>query len=221
MSRIAPAIVVLCLACAISTAAQSTPAPAQAAATPAAAGSSALPKGTRIVGKLTTKVDTKKAVTGQPITIEVIKDVKSGDSVLLKKGSKISGTITQAQAAQGKSNATLEIVLDSVEPKDGQPFSNHFGIFALAAKRENQPDDIYSSGGKGRLASSAGVSGQTTAPSHGDSDLTPQTMGIFGFQNVELHPLVRMTPPTAGVNSTGGNFVLEKDTELVLESVGQ
>jgi hypothetical protein len=220
MSRIAPAIVVLCLACTISTAAQSTPAPAQAAATPAA-GSSALPKGTRIVGKLTTKVDTKKAVTGQPITIEVIKDVKSGDSVLLKKGSKISGTITQAQAAQGKSNATLEIVLDSVAPKDGQPFSNHFGIFALAAKRENQPDDIYSSGGKGRLASSAGVSGQTTAPSHGDSDLTPQTMGIFGFQNVELHPLVRMTPPTAGVNSTGGNFVLEKDTELVLESVGQ
>jgi hypothetical protein len=219
MSRIPAAVITLCLACAISTAAQTTPAPAQASATPAAASSAALPKGTRIVGKLTTKLDTKKAESGQPVTIEVIKDVKSGDQVLLKKGSQIKGTIANVQAAKGKSASELDIVLDTVVPKDGQQFTNHFGIFALSAKVEKQPDDIYNSGGTQRLAASAGISGQTVAPH--DTDITPQTTGIFGFQNVELHPLIKMTPPTASVSSSSGNFVLDKETQLVLESVGQ
>jgi hypothetical protein len=221
MSRIPASVVTLCLACVITTAAQSNPAPAQAsAATAATASSAALPKGTRIVGKLTTKLDTKKVESGQAVTIEVTRDVKSGDQVLLRKGSQIKGTIANVQAAKGKSNAEMDIVLDTVIPKDGQQFTNHFGIFALSAKLEKQPDDIYNSGGKGKLANSAGISGQTVAPH--DTDITPQTTGIFGFQNVELHPLTKMTPPTAGVNSTnGGNFVLDKETAVVLESLGQ
>jgi hypothetical protein len=212
------------LTCAVSTSAQTTQTnPSQTPAPPTATESSksaALPKGTRFVGELKTKVDSKHVEEGQPIVLEVSKDVKSGDQLLLSKGSLVKGKITHAQAfSKGHSDAQLEIVLDSVVPKTGEQFSNHFAIFALAAHLEKQPDDINSSGGRQRLATSAGISGQVTAPS--DLDLTPQSTGIFGFTGVELHPLVRMTPPTATVNSNTGNIVLDKGTKLVLESVGQ
>ena len=138
----------------------------------------------------------------------------------MRKGSLVKGTITQVQEfSKGKSSAELDIVLDNVVPKTGEQFSNHFAIFALAAKQEKQPDDIYSSGGKQKEATSASVSGQVVAPR--DRELTVQSTGIFGFDGLELHPMARMTPPTATVNSSSGNIVLDKGTEIVLESVGQ
>jgi len=92
----------------------------------------------------------------------------------------------------------------------------------LAAKLEKQPGDIYATGGYKGLASSASTSGRAGgAADSGGVDVTPQTTGIFGFDGVELHPLVTMTPPTAAVNSSSGNFVLNSGTEIVLESVGQ
>jgi hypothetical protein len=225
MKRSAATFVAVTLAWAVSAVAQSaqTTAPqtsAQASASADASSKSpALPKGTRLVAELKTKVDTKHTKAGDPIVVEVKGDVKSGNDVVLKKGSQIKGTIGQVQEySQGK-GSEVDIVFDSVVPKSGGEFPNHFAVFALAAKLEKQPDDIYSSGGTKRLGTSAGISGQVQAPR--DQDITPQSTGIFGFDSFELHPLVGMTPPTATVNSRSGNIVLEKGTTLVLESVGQ
>jgi hypothetical protein len=222
MKRPAATFILVILACAISARAQSPQTtPAQAAtSSDSSAKTAALPKGTRILAELKTKVDTKHAKPGQTVVVEVKNDVKSGDEILLKKGAQIKGSISQVQEySKGKSNAELDIVFDNVVPKGGEAFSNHFAVYALAAKLEKQPDDIYSSGGTKRLAASAGISGQVEAPR--DRDLTPQSTGIFGFDGLELHPLVKMTPPTAGVNSSSGNIVLENGTGFVLESVGQ
>ncbi len=220
MSRLTATFIALALAGTISTTARSAQSnSAQAGAlAETSAKSATLPKGTRLVGKLTTKLDTKHTQTDQPVVIEVTKDVKSGDQILLKKGSLIKGTVTQAQAfSKGKSDAAFEISLDSVVPKGGEPFLDHFAVYALSAKLEEQPGDLYT--GKKGMATSASISGQTSAPKK--TDITPETTGIYGFDGVQLHPLVRMTPPTASVNSSTGNIVLEKETTLVLESLGQ
>lgn len=226
MGRLAATFLALAPAWAIFTAAQSTQsnpsqASAQASALPeTSANPASLPKGTRLVGKLTTKLDTKHSKTGQAVVVEVTKDVKSGHQILLRKGSLVKGTITQVQAfSKGHSNAQLEIVLDNLVPKTGEQISNHFAIFALAAKIEKKPEDIYSTKGYQGLANSASISGQVGG--RNDLDVTPQTIGIFGFEGFELHPLVRMTPPTSAMNSSSVNIVLDNGTEIVLESVGQ
>jgi len=226
MRRLAATSIAFTLAWAFSIAAR--PATNNASQTPSQSSTPAetstravgLPKGTRFIGELKTKIDSKHAQPGQAIVVEVSKDVKSGDQVLLSKGSLIKGTITQVQAfSKGHSGAELDIVLDTVAPKNEQPITNHFAIFALSAKLEKQPDDINEAGGKGRMATSASISGQVVAQH--DLDLTPQSNGIFGFTDVELHPLTKMAPPTAAVNSSKGNIVLDNGTRFVLESVGQ
>ncbi len=225
MKRLASTFILLGLTGAISKGGPATqnPSATSAQASTAAeppAKSAILPKGTRLMGKLMTKLDTRLAKAGDAVIVEVTKDVKSGDQVLLKKGSQIKGTLSKVESySKGHSNADLEIVLDSVVPKNGTPVPNHFAIFALSAKVEEQPGDIYATKGKQGLANSASVSGQ--AGGLQALDLTPQSTGIYGYEGVELHPLVSMTPPTATINSNSGNIVLDKETTLVLESVGQ
>ncbi len=217
MSRLTATFIALALAGAISSPAQSVQSK-EAQASAAAERAQTLPKGTRLLGKLTTKLDTKHTQTGQPVIIEVTKDVKSGDQILLKKGSLIKGTVTQVETfSKGKSDAAFGITLDSVVPKGGEQFPDHFAIYALSAKLEEQPGDMYT--GKKGLATSASISGQTNAPKN--TDITTETTGIYGFDGLQLHPLARMTPPTASLSSSTGNIVLEKETLLVLESVGQ
>jgi hypothetical protein len=230
MTRLVATFIAIVLIWVVSTGAQSTqsnpsPAPTQASTLPETSTKPAsLPKGSRLVGKLTTKVDTKHSKVGAAVVVEVTKDVKSGDQIVLSKGSLVKGTITQVQAfSKGHSNAEVQIVFDNVIPKNGQQISTHFAMFALAAKLEKQPGDVYATSGYKGLADSASTSGRAsgTADTGGTADVTPQTVGIFGFDGVELHPLVTMTPPTAGVNSSSGNIVLDSGTLLVLESMGQ
>lgn len=228
MRRLAATLFTLALALpwAISTEAHSsqgnasqTPAQTSASsATPADEG--ARLKGTRLVGKLTTKLDTKHSKPGESVVVEVQKDVKVGDQVVLKKGSIIKGTLAQVTTySKGSSNADLELVLDSVVPKEGQSFSTHLVIYALAAKQEQKPEDMYSTQGRKGLANAASISGQVNAPTA--SDLTPETTGIYGYQSVELRPMGKVNPPTSTIVSNSGNIVLEKETGLVLAFVGQ
>lgn len=177
-------------------------------------------KGTRFVGKLITKLDANHAKVGQPVVLEVKKDVKSGDHVVLKKGSFVNGTVTQVTPySKGRSGAELDISFESVGEKGGEQIPAHFAIYALWAKLPQQPDDMYLGNGKKGLADSAGISGGVEAVRN--EELRPEMTGIFGFDDLELHPLVKMTPPTSTVNCKTGNIVLENGTELVLAFVGR
>ncbi len=90
---------------------------------------------------------------------------------------RFKGTLAQVQAfSKGHSTAELDIVLDSVVLKTGEQISDHFAIFALAAKLENQPEDIYAYASGGKLATSASIFGHTAAALQ-DLDLTPQSTG--------------------------------------------
>jgi hypothetical protein len=224
MKRLMMAATLLSITSAICFGAQSTQSPtAEPAAKPSSSGDSgklgSTLKGKGVVGKLTKTVGTKNSKTGDIVEVEVTQDAKLGD-VFLSKGSVIKGTIAQVSAfAKGKSPADLEVVFDTVLPKTGEQISTHLLIYALARDVPAQPDDIYSSGGTKRLATSAGIAGQVGAPNAGQ--LTPETVGIFGFDNFELHPLARKDPPTSAVNSPSGNINLDRGTKIVLVFVGQ
>jgi len=109
------------------------------------------------------KLDTKHTKPGQSVVVEVTRDVKSGDQVVLKKGSLVKGTVTEVQAFSKGSSAQLEIAFDRVAAKDGEQIPAHFAVYALAAQLEKQPGDIYATQGYKGLANSASVSGQGCA----------------------------------------------------------
>jgi len=97
------------------------------------------------------------------VVVEVTRDVKSGDQVVLKKGSLVKGTVTEVQAFSKGSSAQLEIAFDRVAAKDGEQIPAHFAVYALAAQLEKQPGDIYATQGYKGLANSASVSGHGCA----------------------------------------------------------
>jgi len=218
------AVVILALAWTVSAAARSTPsntpdAPVQSD-TPAKTSptSASLPNGTGIVGTLSTNLDTKHSRVGDRVEVEVTQDVKPADRILLRKGSHITGQITQVNAfSKGSDNAALEIVFDNVIPKGGEQISTHLAIFALAAKRDETSNDLYDARGLAATSARAGVAGgMLSAP----APLRPDATGIFRIDGMSLLPMAKDKPPTSLLHSDSRNIHLEKGTEIVLVAVG-
>jgi len=106
------AAVTLALVWAVSVGAQATPSnppdtPPQS--NPPVSGSRdslSLPKGTGIVGILSTNLDTKHSKVGDRVEVEVTQDVNRGGDILLRRGSHITGHVTLAYAfSKGDSTA--------------------------------------------------------------------------------------------------------------------
>jgi hypothetical protein len=218
------AVALLALAWAVSAAAQPTPtstsdAPTQLD-TPAKASASAasLPNGTGIVGTLSTNLDTKHSRVGDRVEVEVTEDVKPADRILLRKGSRITGQITQVNTfSKGTDNAQLEIVFDNLAPKGGEPISTYLAICALAAKRDETSNDLQDGRGLAATSTRAGVAGGMLSP---PAALKPDAKGIFRIDGMSLLPMAKEKPPTSLLHSNSRNIQLEKGTEIVLVVVG-
>jgi hypothetical protein len=95
--------------------------------------SAILSSGATMQAELTKSVDAKKAKAGDAVTAKLTQDVKSNGKVVLRKGSKLVGHVTEAQA-KDKQNAQskLGIVFDKAMVKGGQEVSFNSVIQALA-----------------------------------------------------------------------------------------
>jgi hypothetical protein len=95
--------------------------------------SGALSSGTTLQAELTKSLDAKKAKPGDEVTAKVTQDVKSNGSVVIHKGSKLVGHVTEAQA-KSKENAEskLGVVFDKAVLKGGQEVAFNGMIQALA-----------------------------------------------------------------------------------------
>ena len=103
-------------------------------ATAVAGDSSALlSSGSTLQAELTKSVDAKKAKSGDEVTARLTQDVKSNGQVVLHKGSKLVGHVTEAQA-KSKDNAEskLGIVFDKAVGKGSQEVAFNGVIQALA-----------------------------------------------------------------------------------------
>ena len=84
--------------------------------------SASLANGSTMQAELTRPLDAKKAKVGDQVMARTTEDVKSEGKVVLRKGSKLIGHVTQAKAkAKGESESSLGIVFDKAVPKGGGP----------------------------------------------------------------------------------------------------
>ncbi|HEV3037382.1 MAG TPA: hypothetical protein VHA33_06315 [Candidatus Angelobacter sp.] len=97
------------------------------------AASSSLSSGTNVQAELTKSLDAKKAKVGDQVTAKVTQDVKSNGQVVVRKGSKLIGHVTEAKArSQGESESRLGIAFDRAVLKDGQEVAFNAMVQALA-----------------------------------------------------------------------------------------
>jgi hypothetical protein len=96
--------------------------------------SSALSSGTTLQAELTKAIDAKKAKPGDEVTAKLTQDVKSSGHVVLHKGTKLVGHVTEAQArSKENSESKLGIAFDKAMLKGGEQMAFTGVIQALAA----------------------------------------------------------------------------------------
>jgi hypothetical protein len=147
--------------------------PGRASASANAGQTGALSGGTTLQAELTKTIDAKKAKSGDEVTARLMQDVKADGKVVLHKGSKLVGHVTEAQA-RSKENAesSLGLVFDKAVLKGGEEVPFRGVIQALAPPVQGAlsvtPDDGGSTGsGMGSGSGSSmggGRSGGAPAP---------------------------------------------------------
>ncbi|HEY6938315.1 MAG TPA: hypothetical protein VI424_14245 [Terriglobales bacterium] len=138
----------------------------QAAAQSAAAGQAApqagpvLAPGTVLGAELSKGIDAKKAKVGQEVVAKAVADVRdTNGNLVIPRGAKLVGHITQAQAASKEQpQSSLGIIFDKVEAKSGKQSREiglHAGIQALAKPepspmmQQQEPEGAGGTGGPG------------------------------------------------------------------------
>jgi hypothetical protein len=96
--------------------------------------SGALSSGTTLQAELTKSVDAKKAKPGDEVTAKLTQDVRSSNQVVLHKGTKLVGHVTEAQAkSKENGESKLGIAFDKAVLKGGQEMAFTGVIQAMAA----------------------------------------------------------------------------------------
>lgn len=211
----------------------------QAASSAATKTSVSLPPGSLVLVELTKPLDAHKAKPGDEVAAKVTEDVKADNKMLLPKGSKVMGKVTQAQGrAKGQDESTLGIAFDSALLKDGTQIPVSFTIQAVAnssaamaqAALEAQgastsismANNAPGGGAAGRPGLGSQAQGAAGADLHAgnaastshEGALTPVSQGAIGLPGFTL---------SSGnlITSSDHNVRLERDTRFVLRVNGQ
>src|ERR1043166_9298015 len=147
----------------------------------------ALSSGTTLQAELSKSLDAKKAKPGDEVSAKLTQDVKSNGKVVLHKGSKLVGHVTEAQA-RSKENAEskLGIVFDKAVLKGGQEVAFNSVIQAVApplqATSSLAGDENSSLGGgmgSGGMGRTTGGSGPLGGAIGGATNTAGSTVGAI------------------------------------------
>jgi hypothetical protein len=143
--------------------------------------SGALSSGTTLQAELTKPLDAKKAKAGDEFTAKATQDVKSNGQVVIRKGSKLIGHVTEAQArTKDNSESKLGLAFDKAVLKDGSEVTLNAVVQALAAA----PSSPVSAPGDGigapSLPSAPAGGGGGGGMLGGVSGATHSTLGAAG-----------------------------------------
>src|SRR5262249_6725436 len=95
--------------------------------------SGALASGTTLNAELMHSLDAKSCKPGDQVTAKLTEDVKSDGKVVVHKGSKLVGHVTEAQArSKDNADSRLGIVFDKAVSKSGQELSFNGAVQAVA-----------------------------------------------------------------------------------------
>ena len=139
-----------------------------------------LQAGSTIRAELLKPVDARKSKPGDAVTAKATQDVKSAGRVVIPKGSRIMGHVTEVKArAKGQSESTMGIVFDRAILKDGSEMPLALTIQAV---------------GSGAVNAAAEAADEPAAPGQGASGGPPS----YGRANAGI---------MGGVQSTAGSVV--------------
>ena len=96
-----------------------------------------LNSGTTLQAELTKSLDSHKAQAGDEVTAKLTEDVKADGKVVVHKGSKLVGHVTEAKArTKSDSESRLGVVFDHAVLKDGSQVSLNAVVQAIAPRSE-------------------------------------------------------------------------------------
>jgi len=174
---------------------------------------------------LSDTVDARRCKPGDPIKAKTSEDVKAGGIVVIPRGAKLIGHVTEAQpAAKAGEQARLGLVFDRADLKDGRQIPLHATFYALAAPEgasNNHGSSLDGGFGGGSAAVGNMVSTASTTPSDDPGALGPRksrqeelkpspgaigglnssgtlyasSRGVFGLEDISLEP---NTVPSSG-----------------------
>jgi hypothetical protein len=200
--------------------------------------SASVPPGTTVQAELLKAVDAKKAKPGDEVVAKVTQEVKANDKVVLPKGSKVMGKVTQAQGrAKGQDESELGLVFDSAVLKDGTQVPISFTIQAVAnsgamaqaaldAQASSTSISMANNAPGGGMAGRPGLgsqaqgaagadlhAGNAASTDHG-GQVTSTSRGVIGLPGLTLASGTLITSST-------NNVRLEGQTRFLLRVNGQ
>ncbi len=201
--------------------------------------SASLPPGITVQAELLRAIDAKKAKPGDEVVAKVTQELKANDKVVLPKGSKVMGKVTQAQGrAKGQDESELGLAFDTAVLKDGtqvpiwftiQAVANSSGAMAQAAldaQASSASISMANNAPGGGMAGRPGLGSQAQGAAGGDlhagnaastdhgGRLTSTSQGVIGLPGLTL---ASGTLITSGTN----NVRLEGQTRFLLRVNGQ
>lgn len=150
-------------------------------AAPASAVAGVFPNGLRVNAELKTKLDTKSAVVGEAVNAVTTEDLKDHNTILLPKGSTLSGEVTGVQAAESrKSPSRLGVLFERAVTKKGEAITMHAAIVAVVANSnvamDMNNDEMQPPNTGGRGGGGAG-GGMDNGDMGGMGSMSPRTSG--------------------------------------------
>jgi len=234
-------------ACAVAQTQSAPPASTQSqtpnTGTPALANDAAIPNGPAVTAELNGSLDSKKAKVGDRVEAHTTEALKSGNDVLVPKGTKLIGHVTQATArAKGDNDSSLAIHFDKAEPKKQQEVPLSVIVLAVAAPAQmNFGGGVPSSGepmantqtsqqsspmGASRQQNPTPNAGAYPQPGATESSDTPSvagtlpasSRGIYGLKDLKLmmNRSKDNNSPSTVITSTGKDVHLDSGTRLLL-----
>lgn len=182
--------------------------------------SGSLAAGTAVNAELSQSIDSKKAKEGDAVTAHTTEAVKSGEKVVIPKGSKLVGHITRATArAKGDADSALAVQFDRAILKNGQEMPLQVTLQALASGEPVVPvtgDDLQgagsvagggtASGGAAGRGATGGVSSTIGGAASGAASTVPRTtQNATGAVNSTVGGAANATSAGAGtgLNAAG------------------
>jgi len=96
--------------------------------------SASITNGTAVQAVLVTPLDAKRNKPGDPVVARTVADVKQDGQVVLKKGSRLTGHVTQVEArSSANAQSSLGVVFDHAVTKAGQQMPLDLSVQAIAA----------------------------------------------------------------------------------------
>jgi hypothetical protein len=186
----------------------------------------ALNDSTTINAVLVNSLDVKKCKPGDKIEAKTTSDVKQDGQVLIKKGSRLHGHVTEAQA-RSKTNAesSLGMAFDNATLKNGEQVPLHLGVQALAAASSQTSaalaDDGAMVAGGGSAAGSGRAAGGGLLGGAGGTvgGVAGATGGVAGNAGRTVGGTVGTTAGAAG-SATGNVGGLNAAGQLSSSSAG-